>query len=40
MSDSRKLIEHELKKLKLSVEEGAVFSESLERLLAPAVQVH
>jgi hypothetical protein len=40
VSDSRKLIEHELKKLKLSVEEGAVFSESLERLLAPAVQVH
>jgi len=40
VSDSRKLIEHELKKLKLSVEEGAVFSESLERLLAPAIQVH
>lgn len=40
VSDSRKLIEHELRKLKLSVEEGAVFSESLERLLTPSVQVH
>ncbi len=40
VSDSRKLIEHELRKLKLSVEEGAVFSESLQRLLTPSVQVH
>jgi hypothetical protein len=40
VSDSRKLIEHELRKLKLSVEEGAVFSESLERLLTPSVQVN
>jgi hypothetical protein len=40
VSDSRKLIEHELRKLELSVEEGAVFSESLERLLTPSVQVH
>ncbi|HSO73432.1 MAG TPA: hypothetical protein VLU47_01220 [Blastocatellia bacterium] len=40
VSDSRKLIEHELRKLKLSVEEGAVFSESLERLLTPSAQVH
>lgn len=40
VSDSRKLIEHELRKLDLSVEEGAVFSESLERLLTPSAQVH
>ncbi|HYV07706.1 MAG TPA: hypothetical protein VFB82_24145 [Blastocatellia bacterium] len=40
VSDSRKLIEHELRKLKLSVEEGAVFSESLERLVAPVAAVH
>ncbi len=40
VSDSRKLIEHELRKLKLSVEEGAVFSESLQRLLTPSAQVH
>ncbi|HWN97640.1 MAG TPA: hypothetical protein VNS63_00050 [Blastocatellia bacterium] len=39
VSDSRKLIEHELRKLKLSVEEGAVFSESLQRLLTPSIQV-
>jgi hypothetical protein len=39
VSDSRKLIEHELKKLKLSVEEGAVFSESLERLITPSLLV-
>ena len=38
VSDSRKLIEHELRKLKLSVEEGAVFSESLEQLLTPSIQ--
>ena len=30
------LIEHELKKLRLSVEEGAIFNESLQRLLAQA----
>ena len=40
VSDSRKLIEHELKKLKLSVEEGAVFSESLQRLVTPLAEVH
>jgi hypothetical protein len=40
VSDSRKLIEHELRKLKLSIEEGAVFSESLQRLLTPSVQAH
>jgi hypothetical protein len=34
VSDNRRLIEHELKKLKLSVEDGAVFSESLQRLVA------
>lgn len=33
VSDNRRLIEHELKKLKLSVEDGAVFSESLQRLV-------
>jgi hypothetical protein len=39
VSDNRRLIEHELKKLKLSVEDGTVFSESLQRLItqsAPA----
>ena len=39
VSDSRKLIEHELRKLELSIEEGAVFSESLQRLLTPSIQV-
>lgn len=33
VSDNRRLIEHELKKLKLTVEDGAVFSESLQRLV-------
>jgi len=40
VSDSRKLIEHELRKLKLSIEEGVVFSESLQRLVAPSAEVH
>ncbi|HYP28474.1 MAG TPA: hypothetical protein VE262_17305 [Blastocatellia bacterium] len=35
VSDNRRLIEHELKKLKLTVEDGSVFSESLQRLVAP-----
>jgi hypothetical protein len=34
VSDNRRLIEHELKKLKLSIEDGAVFSESLQRLVS------
>jgi hypothetical protein len=34
VSDNRRLIEHELKKLKLSLEDGATFSESLQRLIA------
>ncbi|MEK6406197.1 MAG: hypothetical protein AABN34_04460 [Acidobacteriota bacterium] len=34
VSDNRRLIEHELKKLKLSVEEGAIFSEALQQLVA------
>ncbi len=34
VSDNRRLIEYELKKLKLSMDEGAVFSESLQRLVA------
>jgi hypothetical protein len=38
VSDNRRLIEHELKKLKLSVEDGPVFSESLQRLITPAEQ--
>jgi hypothetical protein len=33
VSDNRRLIEYELKKLKLSMDEGAVFSESLQRLV-------
>jgi len=36
VSDNRRLIEHELKKLRLSVEEGAVFSEALQRLVSVA----
>jgi hypothetical protein len=39
VSDNRRLIEHELQKLKLSIEDGPVFSESLERLIAPADQL-
>jgi hypothetical protein len=34
VSDNRRLIEHELKKLKLTVEDGGVFSESLQRLVS------
>jgi hypothetical protein len=34
VSDNRRLIEHELKKLRLTVEDGATFSESLQRLIA------
>jgi len=33
VSDNRRLIEYELKKLKLSMDEGAIFSESLQRLV-------
>ena len=33
VSDNRRLIEHELKRLKLSLEQGAVFSEALQRLV-------
>ncbi|HKP85847.1 MAG TPA: hypothetical protein VJZ26_07115 [Blastocatellia bacterium] len=40
VSDNRRLIEHELKKLKLSAEDGPVFSESLERLVSHANQTH
>ena len=34
VSDNRRLIEIELKKLKLSLEDGAIFSESLQRLVS------
>ena len=34
VSDNRRLIEYELKKLRLSMDEGPVFSESLQRLVA------
>ena len=34
VSDNRRLIEYELKKLKLSMDEGPIFSESLQRLVA------
>lgn len=37
VSDNRRLIEHELKKLKLTVEDGGVFSESLQKLVAGQV---
>lgn len=33
VSDNRRLIEYELKKLKLTMDEGAIFSESLQRLV-------
>ncbi len=33
VSDNRRLIEYELKKLRLTIEDGAVFSESLQRLV-------
>ena len=36
VSDNRRLIEFELKKLELSVEEGVIFSESLKMLVSPA----
>lgn len=36
VSDNRRLIEHELKKLRLSLEEGVIFSEALQRLVAHA----
>ncbi len=35
VSDNRRLIEYELKKLRLSVEEGAIFSDSLKMLIEP-----
>jgi hypothetical protein len=34
VSDNRRLIEHELKRLRLSLEDGAIFSEALQRLVA------
>lgn len=37
VSDNRRLIEQELRKLNLSIEEGAVFSESLQRLIGQMV---
>jgi hypothetical protein len=39
VSDNRRLIEYELKKLNLSVEEGAIFSESLKMLVAPSQSI-
>lgn len=40
VSDNRRLIEYELKKLRLSVEEGAIFSESLRMLIEPAAMIN
>jgi hypothetical protein len=44
ISDNRKLIEHELKKMRLSLEDGTVFAESLRRLVvertAPTPALH
>jgi hypothetical protein len=40
VSDNRRLIEHELKKLRLSVEEGTIFSESLQQLIVRASQLN
>lgn len=36
VSDNRRLIEHELKKLRMSVEDGQIFSEALKRLVTRA----
>lgn len=38
VSDNRRLIEYELRKLKLSMDEGAIFSDSLQRLVAQQTQ--
>jgi hypothetical protein len=38
VSDNRRLIEFELKKLELSVDEGVIFSESLKSLVAQTAQ--
>ncbi|MBI3654020.1 MAG: hypothetical protein HY231_23565 [Acidobacteria bacterium] len=40
VSDNRRLIEFELKKLNLSVEDGAIFSESLKILVTPTTSIH
>ena len=40
VSDNRRLIEYELKKLRLSVEEGAIFSESLRLLVTPTTSIN
>jgi hypothetical protein len=40
VSDNRRLIEHELKKLGLTVEEGTIFSESLQRLIVQSSQAN
>jgi hypothetical protein len=40
VSDNRRLIEYELKKLNLSLEEGTIFSESLKMLVAPAQSIN
>jgi len=39
ISDNRKLIEHELKKMRLSLEDGTVFAESLRRLVVDRTAV-
>ncbi|HEX5731837.1 MAG TPA: hypothetical protein VF131_03295 [Blastocatellia bacterium] len=39
VSDNRRLIEYELRKLRLTVEDGAVFSESLQRLVQRTASV-
>jgi hypothetical protein len=40
VSDNRRLIEYELKKLNLSREAGTIFSESLKTLVTPAQTIH
>lgn len=40
VSDNRRLIEYELKKLNLSREAGTIFSESLKMLVTPAQTIH
>jgi hypothetical protein len=37
VSDNRRLIDFELKKLRLSRDEGFIFSECLRQLVAPAI---
>ena len=39
VSDNRKIVEYELKKLKLSLEDASIFSEALRKLVSKRVQL-